>query len=76
MIDLEKLLAAWQRFDEAAFQAECRVEHTLDEYCNARGRAPSPAEVASTRRLRFIANHRLRWILYQTHQARARAALI
>lgn len=76
MNHFENLVAAWQCCDEAAFQAECRVERALDEYCSARGSAPSPADVASIKRLRFIANHRLRWLLYQTHRAQAQAALI
>ena len=70
------LLAQWERAEDTAFDAECRVEQAVDEYCNAQGPAPDPAEVARTRRLRFVASHRLRWILHQVRRAQAGARLI
>lgn len=76
MIHIANLVAAWECCDQAAFQAECRLEGALDDYCNAIGRAPSRAEISSAKRLRFIANHRLRWILYQARRAQAQTALI
>jgi len=76
MIHFPNLVAAWECFDQDAFRAECRLERTLDDYCSARGPAPSRADVASAKRLRFIANHRLRWMLYQIRRAQARATLI
>ena len=76
MTQLATLLEEWHRFDDAAFRAECRLELALDEYCDAKGPPPSPAEVANAKRLRFIATHRLRWILYQVDSARADVALI
>lgn len=76
MTDLAKLLDDWRAFDDAAFRAECRLERMLDAYCDARGPAPDPADVVSCKRLRFIATHRLKWILYQVDRARANVALI
>jgi hypothetical protein len=66
------LVAEWERFDEAAFEAERRIERALDDYCVAGAAAPTPAQIASARRLRFVARHRLRWILYQTRSAQAK----
>jgi hypothetical protein len=76
MIHFANLVAAWERFEETAFEAECRQEQALDEYCGATGPAPSRADVWTAKRLRFIANHRLRWMLYQTRRAQAHASLI
>jgi hypothetical protein len=76
MIHIANLVAEWKCSDEAAFQAECRLERALDEYCIGNGSAPSPADVASAKRLRFIAKHRLRWIVYQTRRAQATAELV
>lgn len=76
MTDLAKLLDEWRACDDAAFCAECRLERALDDYCEARGPAPDPADVASCKRLRFIATHRLRWILHQVDRARTHVALI
>ena len=76
MTPYDTLLAQWECFEEAAFQAEGRLERTLDAFCVGAGPAPGPADIAAARRLRFIARHRLRWMLYQTGVARARAPLI
>jgi hypothetical protein len=70
------LIAEWERFEEAAFEAESSIEHTLDEYCAGGAPAPTPAQIASARRLRFVARHRLRWILYQTRSPQAKLALV
>jgi len=71
-----KLIAEWEFFEDAAFRAEWRLERTLDAYCAANGPPPSAMDVAAAKRLRVIARHRLRWLLHQTQQARAAAALI
>ncbi len=76
MVPLASLVAQWECAEDSAFDAECRVEQALDEYCSAQGPAPDPADVARTRRLRFIAGHRLRWLLYQIRQGQAGARLI
>lgn len=72
----ERLVADWERFDEAAFQAERRIERALDAYCDGRGAAPAPDQVGVARRLRFIARHRLRWILFQTRAAQEKLGLL
>jgi hypothetical protein len=66
------LVAEWERSEAAAFDAERCIERALDDYCVAGACAPTPAQVAAARRLRFVARHRLRWILYQTHSAQAK----
>ena len=70
------LIAQWERFEEAAFEAERSIERALDGYCVGGGPAPTPAQIASARRLRFVARHRLRWILYQTRSAHAMLKLV
>jgi len=65
------LVAQWARFDEAAWAAALHVEQALDAWCEARGEAPAPADVRAAARLRFVANHRLRWILFQTRRGQA-----
>ena len=67
-----ELVAQWARFDEAAFTAAWRLEQALD----ARGEPPPHADVHAARRLRFVANHRLRWILFQTGRAQAGLRLL
>lgn len=76
MNDSAPLVAEWGRCDEAAFTAAWRVERALDAWSEAAGEPPSPADVHAARRLRFVANHRLRWILFQTRQAQARLRLV
>ena len=76
MIDVPQLVLEWQSAEEAAFLAECCIEHVLDEYCSGQGPVPGLAEIARAKRLRFIANHRLRWILFQSRRAQAHAELI
>ena len=76
MNDSVQLVAQWARFDEAAFTAAWRLERTLDAWCAAAGEPPAPADVHAAKRLRFVANHRLRWILFQTRQAQARLRLV
>jgi hypothetical protein len=71
MNDFDKLVAEWGSLDQVACDAECRLQQRLDDYCNAHGPVPSAMEIASARRLRFIARHRLRWILHRTEQLRA-----
>jgi hypothetical protein len=75
MTSFQTLVAQWECFDEAAFQAEWRLERQLDAYCVG-GDAPPAAEIAAAKRLRFVARHRLRWLLFQTRSARARVASI
>lgn len=76
MTQFETLVAQWECFDEAACQAEERLERALDAYCLGGAPAPAPDDIAAARRLRFIARHRLRWMLYQTCRARAGAPLL
>lgn len=76
MNDSAPLVAEWARCDEAAFTAAWRLERALDAWSEAAGEPPSPADVHAARRLRFVANHRLRWILFQTRQAQARLRLV
>jgi len=76
MDDSVQLVAHWARFDTAAWAAARRVEQALDAYCDAGGEAPAPTDVRAAARLRFIANHRLRWILFQTRRAQARLRLV
>jgi len=70
------LLEEWERLDEAAFRAGCLLERTLDEYCEGRGPAPSPADVASVKRLRFLAIEHLKSIRHVLGQARENATVI
>jgi hypothetical protein len=70
------LLEEWERLDEAAFRAECLVERVLDEYCEGRGPAPSPTDVAAARRLRFLAVEHLMCIRQVLSQARENATVI
>jgi len=70
------LLEEWERLDEAAFRAECLLESTLDKYCEGRGPAPSPADIASAKRLRFLAVEHLMSIRQVLSQARENAAVI
>jgi hypothetical protein len=70
------LLEEWERLDEAAFRAECLLELALDEYCEGRGPAPSPTEIASAKRLRFLAVEHLMSIRQVLSQARDNAAVI
>lgn len=76
MNDSAQLVAQWASFDEAAFAAARRLERALDAWSDAAGEPPTPADVHSARRLRFVANHRLRWILFQTRQAQSRLRLV
>ncbi len=76
MIHFASLVAQWECAEDTAFHAECRIEQAVDEYCSAQGPAPDPADVARTRRLRFVAGHRLRWLLYQVRKAQAGTRLI
>lgn len=76
MIHFASLVAQWECAEDTAFDAECRVERTLDEYCSARGPAPDLVAIARRRRLRFIANHRFRWLLHQVRKAQAGTQLI
>jgi len=70
------LLEEWERLDEAAFRAECLLELALDEYCEGKGPAPSPAAIASAKRLRFLAVEHLMSIRLVLSQARENATLI
>lgn len=70
MVPFPTLVQEWSRFEEAAFQMECRIERDLDDYCEGRRAAPDATELASVRRQRFIARHRLRWILHQLGKTR------
>lgn len=72
----ERLAADWERFDEAAFEAERRIDRALDAWCDGRGAAPAPEQIGAARRLRFIARHRLRWILFQTRTAQLKLGLL
>lgn len=72
MNDSLQLVAQWARFDAAAWGAARRVEQALDAYCDARGEPPALADIRAAARLRFVADHRLRWLLFQTRRARAR----
>lgn len=76
MNDSAQLVAQWASFDEAAFAAARRLERALDAWSDAAGEPPAPADVHAARRLRFVANHRLRWILFQTRQAQSRLRLV
>lgn len=76
MNDAAPLVAQWASFDEAAFAAARRLERTLDAWCDAAGEPPTPADVHAAKRLRFVANHRLRWILFQTQRAQRELRLI
>lgn len=71
MNDSVQIVAQWARFDAAAWAAARRVEQALDAWCDAGGEAPALADIRTAARLRFIANHRLRWILFQTRRTRA-----
>jgi len=70
MVPFVTLLEEWGRFDRAAFESECRVERGLDDYCEGLRAAPALAELAAARRQRYIAQHRLRWMLFQIGQRR------
>ncbi len=70
------LLEEWQRLDEAAFRAECLLESALDEYCEGRGPAPRPVDIASAKRLRFLAVEHLMSIRDVLSQARENATVI
>lgn len=70
MVPFMTLVQEWGRFEEAAFQMECRVERALDDYCDGRRAAPEATELAAVKRQRFIARHRLRWILHQLGKTR------
>jgi hypothetical protein len=59
MLHLYLLLEEWERLDEAAYLAERLLDLALDDYCEGTGPAPSPAEAASVKRLRFLATERL-----------------
>lgn len=72
----ERLVADWERFEAAAFEAERRIERALDAYCDGRGAAPAVDQVGAARRARFIARHRLRWILFQTRTAQLKLGLL
>ncbi|MHB1124456.1 MAG: hypothetical protein ACYC0T_17305 [Ramlibacter sp.] len=76
MNDSAQLVALWASFDEAAYAAARRLERALDAWSEAAGEPSTPAEVHAARRLRFVANHRLRWILFQTRRAQDRLRLI
>ena len=76
MNDSAELVAQWARFDEAAFTAAWRLEQALDAWCGAKGEPPTHADVHAAKRLRFVANHRLRWILFQTRRAQGQLLLI
>lgn len=76
MNDSAQLVAQWASFDEAAFTAARRLERALDAWCDAAGEPPTPADVHAAKRLRFVANHRLRWILFQTLRAQAGLRLL
>ena len=70
------LLDEWERLDEAAFRAGCHLDRLLDEYCEGTGPAPSPAEIASVKRLRFLAIEHLRSIRHLLGEAREKATVI
>lgn len=76
MNDSAPLVAQWARCDQAAFTTAWRLERTLDAWCNGEGEPPTLAAVHAAKRLRFVANHRLRWILFQTRRAQERLRLI
>lgn len=76
MTNSVRLVADWARFDEAAFTAAWRLERALDAWCATGAAPPVHAEVRAARRLRFVANHRLRWILFQTRRAQAALRLL
>ena len=76
MNDSAQLVDQWASFDDAAFAAARRLERALDAWSEAAGEPPTLAEVHAARRLRFVANHRLRWILFQTRRAQDRVRLI
>ncbi len=75
MAHFVNLVEEWSRFERAAFESEFRLQRAVDDYLQAAGQVPSPAEFAAARRLRFIARHRLRWILHQTRKARERITI-
>ncbi len=70
MVPFVTLLEEWGRFDQAAFESECRVHRELDGYCEGLRAAPALSDQAAARRQRYIAQHRLRWILFQIGQRR------
>ena len=77
MVPFPTLVEEWSRFEQAAFEMECRIERALDDYCEGRRcTAPDATEQASAKRLRFIAKHRLRWILHQLGKTRRSLPLI
>jgi hypothetical protein len=71
MTEFFLLFEKWVTADHAATQAECRLSHSLDMYCEGLGPAPSLAVIADARHLRAIANKRLRSLWKLAHDARA-----
>ena len=52
------------------------IERALDEYCEGKGPAPSPADISSAKRLRFLATEHLMSIRQVLSQARENATVI
>jgi hypothetical protein len=65
------LFDRWADADHAAIQAECRLSHILDLYCDGRGPAPTLIVIAQAKELRAVANNRLRVLWKLAHEARA-----
>jgi hypothetical protein len=70
------LFEEWETADEAAARAECCLVRRLDAYCDAWGPVPAADEIAEARRLRLVANERLRAIRRYVDCARKNARVI
>ncbi|HEX9719373.1 MAG TPA: hypothetical protein VGA59_06535 [Ramlibacter sp.] len=71
MTEFFSLFEKWVTADRAATQAEYRLSHLLDLYCEGIGPAPALAVIAEARELRAVANARLRSLWKLAHEARA-----
>ena len=70
MVPFVTLLEEWGRFDQAAYDSECRIQRELDGFCEGQRAAPGLADQAAATRLRYVTQHRLRWILFQLGRTR------
>jgi hypothetical protein len=70
------LYEEWDLAERAAARAECCVNDHLDAYCEARGRAPSVAEIERARGRRAQAKQRLHALQVALVDGRRRALVI
>jgi hypothetical protein len=64
------LFENWVDADDA-IRAECRLRHSLDVHCEGLGPPPTREAIAEARRLREVANERLRAVWKLAREARA-----